>query len=352
MSDTGDLSDTPPTRLVRFEVLPEHEGLRVDAFLTVHLNGYSRMFLRGVVQEGGARVTGEKKFGGLMEAEVVRPSFRVRAGQIVEFDLPPIPDAGPQPEAIALDVLYEDEHLIAINKPSGMVVHPAKGHWSGTLTSALAFRFKELSDVGGVTRPGIVHRLDRDTSGVICIAKTNALHLKLAALFESRDIRKEYVAICVGSINMDRDRIYAPIGQHPYQRDKMAIRVDHETSKEAETFFEVEERFTGYTLVRVFPKTGRTHQIRVHMGHIGHPVLCDRLYAGHARVTRGQLLRKQALGLPLVAEDEQLVLERQALHAARIAFKHPLTGQELDLQAPLASDISLALNTLREQRKA
>jgi len=350
MSD-ADLPESPPTKLVRFEVLPEHDGMRVDAFLTVQCNGYSRMFLRSVVQEGGARVTGEKKFGDAMEAEVVRPSFRVRAGHIVECDLPPIPDQGPQPEDIPLDVLYEDEHLIAINKPAGMVVHPAKGHWSGTLTSALAFRFKELSDVGGVTRPGIVHRLDRDTSGVICIAKSNALHLKLAGLFESRDIQKEYIAIAIGSINMDRDRIFAPIGQHPYQRDKMAIRADHETSKEAETFFEVEERFTGYTLVRVFPKTGRTHQIRVHLAHVGHPVLCDRLYAGHARVTRGQLLRKQAKGLPLVEEDATIVLERQALHAARIAFKHPLTGEELDLRAPLATDIANTLEILRMQKQ-
>ena len=350
MSD-ADLPESPATKLVRFEVLPEHEGMRVDAFLTVHCNGYSRMFLRGVVQAGGARVTGEKKYGDAMDAEVVRPSFRVRAGQIVEFDLPPIPDQGPQPEDIALDVIYEDEHLIAINKPAGMVVHPAKGHWSGTLTSALAFRFTELSDVGGVTRPGIVHRLDRDTSGVICIAKSNALHLKLAGLFESRDIQKEYIAIALGGVNMDRDRVYAPIGQHPYQRDKMAIRADHETSKEAETFFEVEERFTGYTLVRVFPKTGRTHQIRVHLAHIGHPVLCDRLYAGHARVTRGQLLRKQAKGLPLLEEDATIVLERQALHAARIAFKHPLTGENLDLRAPLATDIANTLEVLRLQKQ-
>ena len=350
MSD-ADLPESAETRLVRFEVLPEHEGMRVDAFLTVHCNGYSRMFMRGVVQEGGARVSGEKRLGDMMDAEVVRPSFRVRSGQIVECDLPPIPDQGPQPENIALDVIFEDDHLIVINKPAGMVVHPAKGHWSGTLTSALAYRFKELSDVGGVTRPGIVHRLDRDTSGVICIAKTNALHLKLAALFESRDIQKEYVAISLGSVNMDRDRIYAPIGHHPYQRDKMAIRADHETSKEAETFFEVTERFTGYTLVRVFPKTGRTHQIRVHLAHVGHPVLCDRLYAGHARVTRGQLLRKQARGLPLLEEDATIVLERQALHAARIAFKHPLTGQELDLQAPLATDIANTLSILRSQKQ-
>lgn len=347
MSDSG-LPTPPPTQLVRFEVLPEHEGLRVDAFLTLLLNGYSRMFLRGVVQEGGAKVTGETKRGTPMEAEVVRPSFRVRAGQVVELDLPPPPDQGPKPEAIDLDVIFEDEHLIAINKPAGMVVHPAKGHWSGTLTSALAYRFKELSDVGGVTRPGIVHRLDRDTSGVIVIAKSNALHLKLAALFESREIQKEYTAICVGSINMDRDRICAPIGQHPYQRDKMAIRVDHETSKEAETLFEVQERFTGYTLLRVMPKTGRTHQIRVHLSHTGHPVLCDRLYGGHARVTRGQLLRKQARGLPLLEEDATIVLERQALHASRISFVHPLTGEKLELSAPLANDIAAALAVLRE----
>ncbi len=230
-----------------------------------------------------------------------------------------------------------------------MVVHPAKGHWAGTLTSALAYHFGKLSDVGGATRPGIVHRLDRDTSGVIVVAKTNPVHLELSSQFESRDVQKEYFAITLGKIGMDRDVIRVPIGPHPYQRDKMAVRTGHPQSRDAETWYEVQERFEGYTSVKLMPKTGRTHQIRVHLAHIGSPVLCDRLYAGHAQVTRGQLLRRLAKREPLQAGDEAVVLERQALHARRLELNHPVTGERLAFESPLPADIALTLETLRQQ---
>ncbi|QDV27275.1 RluA family pseudouridine synthase [Aureliella helgolandensis] len=331
--------DPSTTELFEHTVLEAENGQRIDAMLAILLDAYSRVFLRKVVQDGGARVNGE----------VVKPSFRVKEGQQVELDLPPPPVDGPQPEDIALDVLFEDDYLIAIDKPAGMVVHPAKGNWSGTLASALAFRFQQLSDVGGVTRPGIVHRLDRDTTGVILVAKSNAVHLRLSEQFEQRTIQKEYFAIVVGRMELDRDVVRQPIGPHPYQRDKMAIRKDHPQSREAETRYEVMERFEGIASVKVEPKTGRTHQIRVHLDHVGTPVLCDRLYAGHSRISRGEVLRRMARKEPPQAGDEEVLLARQALHARRIAFTHPISGKPLTIESPIPPDMQSVLDVLRSR---
>jgi 23S rRNA pseudouridine1911/1915/1917 synthase len=331
------VSESLNTKLFQHTVLESEHGARIDAMLALLLDSYSRVFLRKVVQEGHARVDGEP----------VKPSFKVRAGQQIEVDLPPPPDDGPIPENIPLNIIFEDEALIAIDKPPGMVVHPAKGHWKGTLTSALAHHFQQLSDVGGPTRPGIVHRLDRDTSGVILIAKSNGVHLKLSEQFEQRGVNKEYLAIVVGRVQLDRDVIRLPIGPHPYQRDKMAVRRDHPESRQAETRFEVSRRYEGMSVVKVEPKTGRTHQIRVHLSHAGTPVLCDRLYAGHARITRGELLRRRALQQPPQPGDDEVLLDRQALHARRIAFDHPLTGERLVLESPIPADIQRVIDTLQ-----
>lgn len=332
------MSDSPATTtLFEHTVLEEQDGQRIDALLALLLNSYSRVFLRKVVQEHGARVDGE----------VVKPSFRVQTGQHIALQLPPPPDDGPRPENIALNIIFEDEALIAIDKPPGMVVHPAKGNWSGTLASALAYHFQQLSDIGGPTRPGIIHRLDRDTSGVILVAKSNEVHMKLSEQFEQRHVQKEYFALVIGKLELDRDVINQPIGPHPFQRDKMAIRREHPQSRDAETRYDVMQRFDGITAVKVQPKTGRTHQIRVHLDHVGAPVLCDRLYAGHARITRGELQRKQARKLQLEPADAEVILNRQALHARRIEFKHPLTGKELVLEAPLPADIQAVLDILQ-----
>jgi 23S rRNA pseudouridine1911/1915/1917 synthase len=201
--------------------------------------------------------------------------------------------------------------------------------------------------VGGPTRPGIVHRLDRDTSGVILIAKSNGVHLKLSEQFENRGVNKEYLAIVVGRVQLDRDVIRLPIGPHPYQRDKMAVRRDHPESRQAETRFEVTRRFDNMSVVKVEPKTGRTHQIRVHLSHAGTPVLCDRLYAGHARITRGELLRRRALQQPPQPGDDDVLLERQALHARRITFDHPITGERIELESPIPADIQSVIDTLQ-----
>ncbi len=325
------------TKHLRLEVAEADKDQRIDLYLSLQCDGYSRVFLRKVLLEGHVKLNGRP----------VKPSFKVQPGQVVEIDLPPPPEDGPIPENIPISVLFEDESLVVINKPAGMVVHPAKGNWKGTLTSALAHHFQALSDAGGPTRPGIVHRLDRDTSGVIAIAKTNAVHFKLAAQFEAREVSKEYLAIAVGNKDLDRDWIRFPIGHHPYQRDKMAIRSGHESSRNAETMYEIAERFQGFCFLKVYPKTGRTHQIRVHLAHIGIPILCDRLYAGHARITKGQLVRRQFLGEPAQPGDDEVLLERQALHAHRLQFAHPITGEPLAFVAPIPDDFQRTLETLR-----
>lgn len=303
-------------------VVPESaSGQRVDLFLSQCCDGYSRTQVRQAIQNGGAEIDGRQ----------VRPSVKVSAFQRIRFLVPPPPTDDTIPENIPLDVIYEDDGLVVVNKPAGMVVHPARGNWTGTLTSALAYRFRSLSDVGGPTRPGIVHRLDRDTSGVIVVAKTNAVHLHLAEQFQNRTVEKEYFAITAGRVDRDRDVIDAPIGRHPYQRDKMAIREDHVTSKSASTFYEVLSRCGRYCQVRVRPKTGRTHQIRVHLAHIGCPILCDRLYAGHAEVSELSLDPKNG--------SDRILLNRQALHARKLTFHNPQTDQTTTFEAPIPDDL-------------
>ena len=291
------------------------------------------MQLRKVIGAGGVRVNGQG----------TKVAHRLTAGDQISLVLPPMNTAGPHPEEIPLDVLYEDEHIIAVNKPPGMVVHPARGHWSGTLASALAFHFRQLSSVGGPTRPGIVHRLDRDTSGVLVVAKTDPMHFALAAQFENRTTEKEYFAITAGVPDRDRDRIEQPIGIHPQQREKMAIRASHSSSREATTFYEVVERFAGFAAVRVLPKTGRTHQIRVHLAHIGCPVLCDKLYGGRSSIAQKELIR---------GGGDTIVLTRQALHAQRIKLAHPATGEPIEFTAPLPADLAVVLEMLRSARSS
>ena len=300
------LSDVP----VEFVVDESEAGQRLDVLLALHFHDYSRGHLRRVISAGGVRVDDR---GG-------KPAYRVRAGQRVRVVLPEIPRQAPRPEEIPLQILFEDEDLVVVNKPPGMVVHPARGHWSGTLVSALQFHFgPSLSSSGGPLRPGIVHRLDRDTSGAILVARHDQAHNRLAIQFQSRSIEKEYFAIVVGTPEMDSDIIDRSIAVHPVHREKMTTVRDEDEGRTAQTFYSVAERFRGFAAVRAMPKTGRTHQIRVHLAHIGLPVLCDRAYGHRAELTRGELSGD--------SHDTTLLLDRQALHARRLRFEHPRSGK-------------------------
>ncbi len=325
--------DTQPRM---FQSSAEDAGDRLDRVLVRHFPQYSRAKLRQLIQSGSVLVNERRQ----------KPSYLVRPGDRVTLSYVPEIQEGPIPEDVPLSVLFEDEQLVAIDKPSGMVVHPSKGHWQGTLTAALAFHFRQLSQVGGAHRPGIIHRLDRDTSGVILVAKTDAAHRALAKQFESRTVRKQYLAICQGRLDRDRDRIEQPIGPHPYHREKMAIRSGHASSRAAETFFEVIERFRGFVYLRALPKTGRTHQIRIHLSHVGCPILCDPLYSGRRVFTREQLLGP---GVPTDRPDES-VLSRLALHAHSLEFDHPVTAKRMRIESPLPEDLRVVLEALRRYR--
>ena len=326
---------TDPDSL-EFTVSEEHDGQRLDKWLAECCNSLSRTQIRREITAGNVWVDGKH----------TKPSYRLAVDEQVRCKFQVPTPAGPQPEPMELSVLYEDEALAVIDKPSAMVVHPAKGHWQGTLVSGLASHFDSLSSVGGSVRPGIVHRLDRDTTGVILIAKTDEAHRTLAHQFENRSIKKQYVCLCLGRIDRDRDTIDLPIGHHPSNRVKMAIREDGGNPKQALTFYEVMERFRRISYVRVRPKTGRTHQIRVHLAHIGNPVLCDRLYGAMSVVSRSFLLS----GRDNLPESERdVLLTRQALHAESIEFDHPSSGERLTISAPLPEDICGVVDALRAE---
>ena len=250
--------------------------------------------------------------------------------------------------------------MAVINKPSNMVVHPSRGHWSGTLVGALAHRFAgQLSSNRGPARPGIVHRLDRDTSGAIIVAKNDVAHANLAALFEEKRIQKEYFAIVLGVPNVDRDVVDQPIGHHPKFRERMTIAPNDPEAKTAQTFFEVDERFRGFSTIRCLPKTGRTHQIRVHLAHVGCPILCDKLYGGRAAITENELAGivdrsprsgKNAADSDAADAGPTPILARQALHARKITFEHPTTRETIVVEAPLPPDMTATLEALRKYR--
>ncbi len=308
-------------------------GLRLDVFLARAFPDSSRSFLARAIEAGAVRIDGV----------VARASARLKAESLVAFTVPEPPRAGPEAEEIPLEFLHVDDAIAVVNKPAGMVVHPAKGNWKGTLAGALKWHLERgdatagLSTAGGPTRPGIVHRLDRDTSGVIVVARSEAAHHALARQFERRSVAKTYLAITQGQPQFDADEIDLPIGIHPYQREKMAVRRDHPTARDAVTRYEVVERFAGAALVRLAPRTGRTHQIRVHLAAIGTPVLGDALYSG-----RG-LIEPTLFGLP----PGPPLLARQALHARALELDHPVTAERLRFEAPLPADIEATLAALR-----
>ncbi|TWT95934.1 Pseudouridine synthase [Botrimarina colliarenosi] len=318
--------------LLALTVEEDDIGRRLDVVLAQRLPEFSRSLLKKAIEAGGVTVGDRRE----------RPAYRLEAGDEVRVTSVERPVEGPAPEPIALDLVYEDDDLAVVNKPAGMVVHPAKGHWAGTLAAALAYHFGDrLSSTGGPQRPGIVHRLDRDTSGVILVAKHDQAHERLAAQFQDRTTEKEYLAIVLGEPDRDGDVIDEPIGPHPHIREKMAIRRDHPDARQAVTTFEVLERFRRCSLLLAKPKTGRTHQIRVHLAHTGHPVLCDKQYGGRSQITPSELAGGVA------KPDEPALLERHALHAHRIRINHPMTNERMTFEAAAPADIEAVLSFLR-----
>ena len=344
--ESGHRADHPPAEAAtsyRFVVEEDSAGERLDVFLTAQIPATSRVRIRRSIDLGSA----------LIDGGVQKAAYRLVAGETIEFQLAPRAAEGPRPEPIPLDILYEDEAIAVVNKPPRMVVHPARGHWSGTLASALVHHFEELSQHGGSTRPGIVHRLDRDTSGVMVIAKTDEAHQNLAEQFQNRTVEKEYLAIVSGCPDRDRDLIDLAVASHPSQREKMILAEDRSTSRPAQTFYVVEARFRGFALVRAFPKTGRTHQIRLHLNSIRCPVLCDKLYGGRAKLTMGELRSiTRAKHLAPDRSAESLVLNRQALHAQILRIRHPLTGNALEFRAELPQDLEQVVLLLQQSNEA
>jgi 23S rRNA pseudouridine1911/1915/1917 synthase len=337
LTDTAVTSPVPgEDRVVEVVARCRLDDVRLDQYLAGVFPDFSRSVVRRVIDAGGVQVNGKP----------VKASYRVRHGDRIRVRPPEPTHPQPVPEDIPLQVLHEDEFLVAINKPADMVVHPAKGHWSGTLVNALRFHFDKLSTANGDYRPGIVHRLDRDTSGVILVAKHEQTHRDLSLLFEQRKVFKEYAALTAGVLDRDSDYIEGRIGHHRHDRVKMAVYDDEEEedAKDAVSYYEVVERFRGFTFCRVQPRTGRTHQIRVHLASVGCPVLADKVYGGRDRLHLSDLVP----GLP-PEQDEQL-LSRHALHAFRLRLMHPRTQRILDLQAPLPPEFQRTLEALRLHR--
>jgi 23S rRNA pseudouridine1911/1915/1917 synthase len=309
------------------------DGKRLDQYLVDRFPAYSRSIIQKIIEADAVTVN----------AHDVKPSYQVKRGDHIRIWLPELNDEPPEPEPIPLDIIYEDEFFIVVNKPPGMVVHPAKGHWRGTLVNALQYHFDQLSKIAGPHRPGIVHRLDRDTSGLIVVAKDDLAHANLAAQFERRSVRKEYVAITCGVLDRDSDYIERALGPHPTHREKMAIREKQDGGKDAVSYYEVAERYDGFTFVRIYPKTGRTHQIRVHLAHVGCPILADQAYGGRKSISLGEISGQNGT-------DERVLIVRQALHANRLWLDHPRIREPMEFEAPLPLDFAATLEALRKFR--
>lgn len=299
---------------------PVPVGQRLDVYIAER-ERISRSAAQKLIESGAVTVNGEEK----------AKNYRLREGDIVECELPePVP-ADAQPEDIPLDIVWEDDSLLVVNKPKGMVVHPAPGHPSGTLVNALLYHCgKSLSGIGGVLRPGIVHRIDRDTSGLLCVAKTDEAHESLARQLASRTLQRRYRAVVIGNIKNESGTVSAPVGRHPVDRKKMAVVPG---GRAAVTHYKVVERYRGYTQLALQLETGRTHQIRVHMAHIGHPVLGDPAYGRKTKWER--------------AHEELLC--GQCLHAKSLELIHPKTGEQMHFDSPLPDYFTETVRLLKNE---
>jgi 23S rRNA pseudouridine1911/1915/1917 synthase len=328
------------------EVPAEAAGQRLDQFVAAQLEGVSRSRVQMLMEQGDVLVNGERE----------KPSLKLRGGELIAVTGEPHPvPLKATAEDIPLDVVFEDADLAVVNKPAGMMVHAGSGQnedarSKGTLVNALLYRFKKLSSTGGELRPGIVHRLDKDTSGLIVVAKNDRTHAALGEMFSTRQIKKTYVALVQGSVERNKGTVNAAVGRDPVRRTRMTAQ-PQENARSAVSHYEVvrrlSNRFGKFTLVRVRIETGRTHQIRVHMASIGHPVVGDMLYGGAGQLTDQVVSQAaQSKAARRKAEPERLRLGRNFLHAARLEFTHPRTGKLLELEAPLPEELASFLGRL------
>ena len=318
--------DTPATEgdLISFSG-SDANGLRLDAFLAANIDGWSRVRLQRLIEDEDVLVNGKP----------AKPSYKIRPTDEIEVELIAPTASDFTPEDIPLDIIFEDEALIVVNKPAGLVVHPAPGNYSGTLANALAHHFKNLSKTAGEIRPGIVHRLDKDTSGLLVIAKTELAHEKLADQFRTREAFKQYAALVHGVVQADSGKIDQPLARDPRARTRMSVRAG---GRGALSLFKVRRRYQSFTLLDVELKTGRTHQIRVHLAWLKHPVVGDETYGGGRDKTVRDVRLRAAIRK----------LGRHFLHAERLGFQHPITGAWLQFVAPLPAELAGFLVELEE----
>lgn len=323
--DTAEQDDQP----LILTVAGDARGERLDRYLAVRFPHLSRTLLQHAVTSGSILVNDAAR----------KPSYRLREGDIIDAELPERPPERVEAEAIPLSIIFEDEEIAVVDKPAGMIVHHGAGAAHGALTNALVYHFRELSSAGGQARPGIVHRLDKETSGVLVVAKTDAAHRALAEQFEAREVQKQYIALVFGQTPRE-GTIDAPIGRDPRNRVKMAVRKETESrrGRAALTRYTLRESIGPFSLLDVFPKTGRTHQIRVHLAHIGHPVAGDKVYSSGRRRFVADASAQKAIE----------TLGRHFLHAAHLSFAHPKTGSHVTFEAPLPPELDAFLARLRE----
>ena len=304
-------------RRLEYLIDSNHNALRLDVFLAKSQDEFSRSRLKKLIELGHVFVNDSP----------AQAKQKLKAGDKIILNISEPSASGIMPESIPLNIIYEDEQILAINKTAGMVVHPAPGHAKGTLVNALLNHCSDLSGIGGVARPGIVHRLDKDTSGIVLVAKTEAAHRALSSQFKDRTIKKTYLALVRGVVKSSSGIINTSIGRHKTNRKKMTASCNQ--GRQAETCYEVLETFGHFSYLKLFPKTGRTHQIRVHLASIHHPVLGDKLYGG-------------------ILTGPYLKIPRQALHAFRIEVTHPTSQKSLAFEAPIPTDIDNYLITYRQ----
>ncbi len=302
----------------------ENIGQRIDTVIA-ESQGISRSAVVKLIESGAV----------LVNSAPVSKNYKLKDGDTVEIFYPDVKEYEVEPQNIPLDIIYEDDDVIVINKPSGMVVHPAPGNYDGTLVNALLYHCGDsLSGIGGVARPGIVHRIDKDTSGLLVVAKNDTAHTQLSEQMKRHAVSRVYYAITVGNLRETSGTVNAPIGRHPIDRKKMAVISDaSHAAREAVTHYRVEKRFNGFDLVRCVLETGRTHQIRVHMAYLGHPLLGDEVYGGTK--TRFYALHKN-------------LMHGQCLHAMELTFTHPITGENLKFVSPLPDDFERVLDLLEK----